>query len=131
MQEETAPARFAVEPAAEREVAERFIAACAGGNLEDLLAVLDPDVAGHAEIGIVPHVDVEGRENVAPRVLALFGPQTNATLVSVPVNGEPGILAFRGGRPFALMVLRTKNGLVDHISSIADPRQLAYLAPLA
>src|SRR3954468_24910721 len=131
VQEETAPTRFAVEAAEEREVAERFIAACAGGNLEELLAVLDPDVAGHAEIGIIPHVDVEGRENVAPRVLVLFGPQTQSTLVSIPVNGEPGILALRNGHPFALMVLRTRNGLVDHISSIADPRQLAYLSPLA
>jgi len=131
MQEETGPARFAVEAAEEREVVERFIAACAGGDLDDLLAVLDPDVAGHAELGLIPHVDVEGRENVAPRVLALFGPQTGATLVSVPINGEPGILAFRNSRPFALMVLRTKDGLVDHISSLADPRQLAYLSPLA
>jgi len=131
VQEETAPARFAVEAAEEREVAERFIAACAGGDLEKLLAVLDPDVVGHAEIGIVPHVDVEGRENVAPRVLALFGPQTTSTLVSIPVNGEPGILALRNGRPFALMVLRTNAGLIEHISSIADPRQLAYLSPLA
>jgi RNA polymerase sigma-70 factor (ECF subfamily) len=131
MQEEARPARFAVEAAEEREVAERFIAACAGGELEELLALLDPEVAGHAELGVMPHVDVEGRENVAPRVLALFGPQTGSTLVSVPINGEPGVLAFRGGRPFALMVLRTKNGLVDHISSVADPRQLAYLSPLA
>jgi RNA polymerase sigma-70 factor, ECF subfamily len=131
VQEETAPARFAVEAAEEREVAERFIAACAGGNLEELLAVLDPDVDGHAEMGFIPHVDVEGRENVAPRVLALFGPQTQSTLVSIPINGEPGILAMRNGRPFALIVLRTRNGLVEHLSSIADPRQLAYLSPLA
>jgi RNA polymerase sigma-70 factor (ECF subfamily) len=131
MEEETGPARFAVEAAEQREVVERFIAACAGGNLEALLSVLDPNVAGHAEIGIIPHVDVEGRDNVAPRVLALFGPQTSSTLVSIPINGEPGILAFRNGRPFALMVLRTENGLVDHISSVADPRQLAYLSPLA
>ncbi|MBV9286156.1 MAG: sigma-70 family RNA polymerase sigma factor [Acidimicrobiia bacterium] len=130
MQEETGPARFAVEAAEEREVVERFIAACAGGNIEDLLAVLDPDVVGHAELGFLPHVDVEGRDNVAPRVLALFGPQTGTTLVSVPINGEPGILAFRSNRPFALMVLRTKRGLVDHIGSVADPRQLAYLSPL-
>src|SRR5437588_96728 len=131
VEDETGPGRFAAEPAAEREVAERFIAACSGGNLEELLAVLDPDVAGHAELGFAPHVDVEGRENVAPRVLALFGPKTNSTLVSIPVNGEAGILAFRNGRPFALMVLRTRDGLVEHISSIADPRQLAYLSPLA
>lgn len=131
VQEETAPARFAVEAAGERAVVERFIAACAGGDLDELLAVLDPDVAGHAELGFIPHVDVEGRENVAPRVLALFGPQTSSTLVSIPVNGEPGVLALRNGRPFSLMVLRMRNGLVEHISSIADPRQLAYLAPLA
>jgi RNA polymerase sigma-70 factor (ECF subfamily) len=131
VEDDTGPGRFAAEPATEREVAERFIAACAGGNLEELLAVLDPDVAGHAELGFIPHVDVEGRENVAPRVLALFGPQTHTTLVSIPVNGEPGILALRNGRPFALIVLRTRNGLVEHLSSIADPRQLAYLSPLA
>ncbi len=131
MEEETGPTRFQVEPAAEREVVDRFIAACEGGRLEDLLAVLDPDVAGHAELGFAPHVDVEGRDNVAPRVLALFGPHTSSTLVSIPVNGEPGILAFRNGRPFALMVLGTRRGLVDHISSIADPRQLAFLSALA
>src|SRR5438067_2500441 len=131
VQEETAPARFAVEAAEEREVSERFIAACAGGDLEALLEILDPDVAGEAELGFVPDVDVEGRENVAPRVLALFGPQTQSTLVSIPVNGDPGILALRNGRPFALMALRTRPGLVEHISSIADPRQLAYLSPLA
>jgi RNA polymerase sigma-70 factor (ECF subfamily) len=94
VQEETAPTRFAVEAAEEREVAERFIAACAGGDIEGLLSVLDPDVVGHAEIGIAPHVDVEGRENVAPRVLALFGPQTSSTLVSNcgdhGGDGDPG-----------------------------------------
>jgi len=131
IEEETGPARFAVEAAEEREVAERFIAACAGGNLEELLAVLDPDVAGHAELGVLPDVDVEGRENVAPRVLTLFGPQTGSTLVSVPINGQPGILVLRSGRPFALMVLRMRRGLVEHISSVADPRQIAYLSPLA
>jgi len=131
IEEESGPGRFDVEAADERQAVERFIAACAGGELEELLAVLDPDVDGHAELGFAPHVDVEGRENVAPRVLALFGPQTRSTLVSVPVNGEPGILAFRNGRPFALMVLRMRGGLIEHISSIADPRQLAYLSPLA
>jgi len=131
MEEETGPARFAVEAAEEREVVERFIAACAGGNLEALLSVLDPDVDGHAELGFMPPVDVEGRENVAARVLALFGPQTRTTFVSVPINGEPGILISRNGRPFALTVLTVGDGRITHLRSIADPRQLAYLSPLA
>jgi RNA polymerase sigma-70 factor (ECF subfamily) len=131
VREETGPGRFAVEATEEREVAERFIAACAGGQLDDLLAVLDPDVAGEADIGPVRVAPVVGRDNVAARLLALFGPRSNMTLVSVPVNGEPGILAFRDGRAFALMVLNTREGLVHHIHSVADPRQLAYLAPLS
>jgi hypothetical protein len=29
------------------------------------------------------------------------------------------------------MVLTTRDGLVEHIHSVADPRQMAYLSPLA
>src|SRR5919197_2598110 len=46
VQAETGPARFTVAPAEQRLVAERFIAACAGGDLEALMQLLDPDVIG-------------------------------------------------------------------------------------
>src|SRR5438067_4563267 len=91
VEEETGPARFEVEPADERQVAQRFIAACAGGDLEGLMAVLDPDVAGQADIGR-PLEPVVGRENVGRRSIAMFGPSSGASLVSIPINGEPGIL---------------------------------------
>jgi RNA polymerase sigma-70 factor (ECF subfamily) len=130
VQDETGPGRFEVEPADERQIVQRFIAACQGGNLEDLLGVLDPDVVGEADIG-APNAPVIGRENVARRTLAFFGPSSGTTLVSIAVNGEPGILASRNGRVFALMVLTTRDGLVEHIHSVADPRQMAYLSPLA
>src|SRR6266550_688613 len=94
--DETGPARFEVEPADERHVAQRFIAACAGGDLEALMALLDPDVAGQADIGR-PLEPVVGRENVGRRAIALFGPGSGTTLVSIPVNGEPGILVSREG----------------------------------
>jgi RNA polymerase sigma-70 factor (ECF subfamily) len=126
----TEPARFEVETAAEREIAQRFIAACQGGQLEDLLEMLDPDVAGDADIGR-PNPTVVGRDNVARRLMALFGPRSGMTLVSIPVSGDAGILASRNGNVFALMVLTTKDGRVGHIHSVADPRQIAYLAPLA
>ena len=130
VEEETGPARFEVEPADERQVAQRFIAACAGGDLEALMALLDPDVAGQADIGR-PLEPVVGRENVGRRAIALFGPGSGTTLVSIPVNGEPGILVSREGEVFALVVLTTRNGLVEHLHAIADPRQTAYLSPLA
>jgi RNA polymerase sigma-70 factor (ECF subfamily) len=130
IEDETEPARFEVETAAEREIAQRFIAACQGGQLEDLLEMLDPDVAGDADIGR-PNPTVVGRDNVARRLMALFGPRSGMTLVSIPVSGEAGILASRNGNVFALMVLTTRDGRVEHIHSVADPRQIAYLAPLA
>src|SRR5436305_4065594 len=127
---ETGPARFEVETVEQREVAQRFIAACAGGDLGELMEILDPDVAGEAEIG-VPNPPVVGRDDVSRRVMALFGPRSNTTLVSIPVNGEPGVLASRNGRVFALILLTIRGGRIDHFHAIADRRQLAYLSPLA
>ena len=50
----------------QRVVAERFIAACAGGEIADLLDVLDPDVVGVAVLeGRGPFVRIEGSEAVA------------------------------------------------------------------
>jgi len=129
VEDETGPARFEVETVEQREVAQRFIAACAGGDLGELMEILDPDVAGEAEIG-VPNPPVVGRDDVSRRVMALFGPRSNTTLVSIPVNGEPGVLASRNGRVFALIMLTIRDGSIEHFHAIADPRQTAYLAPL-
>jgi hypothetical protein len=63
--------------------------------------------------------------------LALFGLRSNTTLVSIPVNGEPGVLASRNGKVFALIMLTIDDGRINHFHAIADPRQLAYLSPLA
>jgi len=130
VEDETGPARFEVETVEQREVTQRFIAACAGGDLGELMEILDPDVAGEAEIG-VPNPPVVGRDDVSRRVMALFGPRSNTTLVSIPVNGEPGVLASRAGRVFALIMLTIRAGRIEHFHAIADPRQLAYLSPLA
>jgi hypothetical protein len=40
-------------------------------------------------------------------------------------------LALRNGRPFALITLTVHDGRIGHFHAIADPRQLAYLSPLA
>src|SRR5207237_10490291 len=46
IESETEPARFAVEPPEHHRVAEQFIAACAGGDLAALMALLDAGVVG-------------------------------------------------------------------------------------
>jgi RNA polymerase sigma-70 factor (ECF subfamily) len=54
-QAETGPARFTVEPAEQRRVAERFIAATSDGDLDELMQLLGPDVVEETDTsGITP-----------------------------------------------------------------------------
>src|SRR5207248_11503845 len=74
IEEETGPARFELESEDDRRVTERFIAACAGGDLEGLMKVLDPDVVGQADTVIGVRPPVVGKRNVARNALSFFGP---------------------------------------------------------
>ncbi len=103
-------------------VAERFIAACAGGDLRALMAVLDPDVAGVATLlGRGPIVESNGAEEVAGRLLVLFGPRTDSVLVPIPLDGAQGLIAFRWGRVVALIELDVVDDRVHHIHSHVQP----------
>jgi RNA polymerase sigma-70 factor (ECF subfamily) len=99
-----------------RELAERFAAACAGGDIGELMAVLDPDVAGDAVLvggRLLNHV--EGAAAVATRIVALLGPDSGATLVPMDLEGEAGVVALDRGRFVAAIRLDEQDGLVHHI----------------
>jgi RNA polymerase sigma-70 factor (ECF subfamily) len=122
-------ARFAIEPAEQREVTERFIAACAGGDLDGLLALLDPDVAGEADVGGRIGVRVvSGRDAVAAGLLQFFGPKSSTTLLSLPAGDQAGIMALRAGRVVTIATLTIRAGRVAHIDAVADPAKLAPLS---
>jgi len=125
---EGARSRFVVEPAEQRQVTERFITACAGGDLDGLLALLDPDVAGEADVGGRVGVRiVTGRDAVAAGLFQFFGPDSSTTLLSLPAGGEAGVVALRAGRVVALVTLTVRDGRVAHLDAIADPAKLAPL----
>jgi RNA polymerase sigma-70 factor, ECF subfamily len=112
------PTSVAVTRTAERrrELAERFAAACAGGDIGELMAVLDPDVAGDAVLvggRLLNHV--EGAAAVASRIVALLGPDSGATLVPMDLEGEAGVVALDRGRFVAAIRLDEQDGLVHHI----------------
>jgi RNA polymerase sigma-70 factor (ECF subfamily) len=99
-------------------VVERFIAACAGGDIGMLVEVLDPEVDGHAElVGFGPIVDQAGRPAVAQRLIALFGPGTGRELVPVAIEDGIGVIALDGGRVVALTRLEQEDGLIRHLRS--------------
>ena len=117
-----------VDPDEMRRVAERFIAACSGGEIQSLLEVLDPAVVGWADIGgalATLHQPSSGRQQVAARAMSFFGPASGLRLSLATVNGEHGIVAARDGRPYAVMVLMVREGLVTAIYAVADERKLA------
>jgi RNA polymerase sigma-70 factor (ECF subfamily) len=130
MRTEGGEARFTVDPAEQRRVTERFVAASATGDLEGLLTVLDPEVAGQAELAAhLPQPPiVVGAEEVATRILHFFGPETSTVLLSVPAEeNELSFVAFRDHSVFALVTLTLRDGLVHHIHSLVDPVRLAPL----
>src|SRR5258707_15313915 len=102
LQAESASGRYPVDSALHRRVSERFIEVCTGGDLEGLLVLLDPAVEGEGDI--VPGVLV-GADKIAPEVLRYLGPPASPTLLHVPVGNRIGIVAMRGRRVRALVLL--------------------------
>ncbi len=102
-------------------VTEKFITACANGDIAGLTAVLDPAVWGVgtilAEPAPPPQIN-HGPDAVATNLLRYLGPEV--TLVSGPA-GQPVVLAFADRRLFAAIVLTIRGRLVTKIEAVADP----------
>ncbi|GAB1815563.1 RNA polymerase sigma factor SigI [Mycobacterium sp. MUNTM1] len=110
-----------VAPAEHQLVTEKFIAACANGDLQALAAVLDPTVWGVGTILADPAPPPQinhGPDAVATNLLRYLWP--DVTLVSGPVGG-PVLLAFSERRLFAVIVLTIRGSRVCKIEAIADP----------
>jgi len=123
-----------VDAAEQRRITERFIAAAATGEVGPLMEVLDPQVAGWADLGGQNERVREplvGAEAVAARLLRFFGPATGIRLHAVLVNGEPGVIALRGELVASVLMLTAEQGRVTRIDAIGDPRKLRHLAPVA
>ena len=109
-------------PVAEHQlVTEKFITACADGDLAGLAAVLDPTVWGVGTVLTDPAPPPQinhGPHDVALNLLRYLGP--GVTVVSGPV-GQPVLLAFAERRLFAVIVLTIDGQRVTKIEATADP----------
>jgi RNA polymerase sigma-70 factor (ECF subfamily) len=83
--------RVPVEPAGHRAITRRFITACANGDLDELVAVLDPNASG--ELDVRKELVVIGADRVARNMLR-FWCRPGLVLVSQSLNGHPAVLAF-------------------------------------
>jgi RNA polymerase sigma-70 factor (ECF subfamily) len=112
-------------------VTEKFMTACANGDIAALTAVLDPAVWGVGTVLVDPAPPPQinhGPDAVATNLLRYLGPEV--TLVSGPA-GQPVLLAFAECRLFAAIVLTIRGGLVTKIEAVADPSARAGATPRA
>jgi RNA polymerase sigma-70 factor (ECF subfamily) len=121
-------APLAIASAEHRLVTDKFIAACATGDLDGLLAVLAPDAWGEVDLGPdaggVPGV-VTGAERVAGNLLRFWG--RGAVLVSVPAGGQCAMLGFRGRTLAGVLVFSMRGQVIEAVHVIGDPHKLALL----
>jgi RNA polymerase sigma-70 factor, ECF subfamily len=120
-------ARFDIASAEHRLVTEKFIAACSSGDFSSLLEVLAPDAWGDVDLG--PGVEgpgvFRGADRIAQNLLRFWG--HGATLVSLPIGGQPAVLAFTGRQLAGVLMFTMRGELIQAIHVIADPRKLDFL----
>jgi RNA polymerase sigma-70 factor (ECF subfamily) len=122
------PARFQVNAAEQRRLAERFAAAANSGDLEALLEVLDPDVVLRADRGAVSigaSRVVRGAANVARGALAFS--RLDIEVRPALVNGAAGTVTLRDGRPFAIAGFTIRNRRIVEMDVLADPEGLRQI----
>ena len=124
--------RYDSDPRVHRTVSERFLAACAGGQLTELVGVLAPDVTLVADGGGVtpaPRHTLRGAETVARFVLyGLRQSPDDVQLVARTLNAGPGLVAFSGGAPLATLVLDSDGGRIAAIYLVSNPGKLGAVA---
>ncbi|MEV4753954.1 RNA polymerase sigma factor SigJ [Micromonospora sp. NPDC049559] len=123
--------RYQTDPATRAEVTERFLAACAGGDLRRLMEVLAPEVrlvSDGGGLAPAPRRTVEGLELVARALLTFAGrmPPDPRTEI-VQFNGGPGIVVHSGATPVVAISLHLVDGVVDTIHLVSNPEKLAGL----
>src|SRR5215211_2741747 len=110
----------------QREVVDAFLAAARGGDLEELVAVLDPDVVLRADYGAVlagASREVRGVPAVARRAARGRARAARAALV----NGAVGVAVAPRGRLLMVLGFTIKGGKIAEIDAIADPDRLRRL----
>jgi RNA polymerase sigma-70 factor (TIGR02957 family) len=125
--------RFDVDAGQQREVTERFLAAAAGGDIDQLLTVLAPDVTlitdggGKARAALRPIV---GAAKVA-RFLAAISARpylgtdiSDMTVEVAEINGGLGTLITVGGKPITAVTTVVAGGRITAIQLVANPDKL-------
>ncbi|WP_406448089.1 RNA polymerase sigma factor SigJ [Streptomyces sp. NBC_00876] len=120
--------RYDVDPARRRDLTERFLAAAAGGDIEDLLVLLAADVRLVGDSGgksKAPLRILESADKVGRFLFAVaHGPVPDQEIRFLELNGGPAALVLSGGRPDSVIQLEVLDGVVQCVYVIRNPDKL-------
>jgi RNA polymerase sigma-70 factor (TIGR02957 family) len=119
------------------DLARRFLAACQGGKLDDLVRLLAADAIFYGDGGgkatSVAHA-IYGRDRVARLLLGWFatGQAMGVRLQPACINGQPGGLTFDAqDRLISVVEIDIADGVIWAVRSVVNPDKLAHLGPLS
>lgn len=112
----------------QRKVVDAFLAALRAGDFESLVAVLDPDLVVHADVGVLPAAtlaEVRGAEAWARQALKTA---QGAKIARVAlVDGKVGLVIAPRGRLFRVLQFTIVGGKIAGIDVVADRGRLRGL----
>jgi RNA polymerase sigma factor (sigma-70 family) len=112
------------------EIVEAFRAAAREGDLQALLALLDPDVVRRADPWVLPATEpaeVRGARAVAEGTLRYARTATRFARPAL-IDGDPGLVVAPHGRLRIALTIHIKNDKIIEINVIGEPSRLAELA---
>jgi len=136
-----APAHRSVPAPARRaegeELARRFFEAAAGGDLDELLDMLAPDVVLHGDGGGKTQTIVQPLTGRVPVTRLLVGLLRRSRAIGAYprlawVNGQPGAVMYDAdGRVVSVFELDVAEGVVQAIRAVVNPDKLGHLGPVS
>jgi RNA polymerase sigma-70 factor (ECF subfamily) len=124
--------RFPPTPAQQEELVAAFVAACAGGDLEGLVTLLDPDVLWRADGG--GKVTAARRVGRGPdevvRWLRGFMRQPPTLVRMASVNGGPGLIVRDGGGVLNVVAFTIDRGRITALDVVRNPDKLTAVREL-
>lgn len=123
--------RYDVDPAQRRDLTERFLAAAAGGDIDELLSLLAPDVRLVGDSGgksKAPLRIIESADKVGRFLFAVAHDQIpDLGFRFLELNGRPGVLVLAGGKPDSVFQVEIRGGLIQCVYIVRNPDKLTNL----
>lgn len=120
--------RFEVEPESVEPVVQQFLQACLGGDLNELMALLTPDVTVTNDSGgkvTAIRKQIVGQDHVARLFQGIFRRWWGHLSVRIaPVNGQPALMIFNRNQLYAVSTFDIREGKIHAIFQVLNPDKL-------